>query len=93
MVQSGDTAVRDADAQEILKVKVNLPTENKSIDNVRRLDVLCHVLLPTAHPFRTYVKGHLEHMEAFSSAWEDHETSDPRYQPAKGLFHCQHFSL
>ena len=39
MVRSGDTAVSDADAQEILKVKVNLPMENQSIDNLCRLDV------------------------------------------------------
>jgi len=93
MVQSGDTAVSDVVAQEILKVKVNLPTENKSIDNVRRMDVVCAVILPPLHPFRVYVSEHLKHMEAFSSLWEDHETSDPRFQQAKGLFHCQYFSL
>ena len=37
LVQSGGTAVSDADTQEILKVKVNLPMENKSVDKVEWL--------------------------------------------------------
>lgn len=93
MTQSGQTAVNDADAQEILKVKVNLPMENQSVDNLERLDVLCHVVLPMGHPFRTFVKEHLEHMKNFRSQWEHHETSEAKFKPAKGLLHCQWLSL
>ena len=92
MMQSGDTAVSDADAQEILKVKVNLPMETKSIDNVRRLDVICSVILPAGHPFRKYVKEHLEHLLAFREKWDEYEMPKPEMQAAKGVCHCIHFS-
>ena len=56
-MQSGETAISSADAQEILKLKVKLPMENKSLDNLRRLDVVCTVLLPEGHAYRNYVKA------------------------------------
>ena len=90
-MQSGETAISSADAQEILKLKVKLPMENKSLDNLRRLDIVCTVLLPEGHAYRNYVKAHLKAMVDFGSNWEDHEL--PTYQPAKSVLHCHYVSL
>ena len=89
----GHAAASTQDAKEILKVEVNLPMENKSLDNVKRLNIVCEVLLPDEHPFRVFVHQHLERMVAFQSVWEKTETTNPTNRGAKGVFHCQWFSL
>lgn len=59
MLDSGGAAMSNADAAALLKMDVNLPTENKSINNVWRMDHLCSVLLPASHPFAKYIGHHL----------------------------------
>ena len=93
LIQSGHNSVSHADAKDLLKLSVNLPTENKSIDVVKRVVVLTRVLLPVTHPFRIYLSRHLTAFDNFRDEWEAHELPDPRLQPAKGVLHLQHLSL
>ena len=51
MLQQGGAAMSDADATALLKLDITLPAENKSRDNLRRMDALCSILLPLNHPF------------------------------------------
>ena len=93
MLESGGAAMSDADATSLLKLEVNLPAENKSIDNIRRMDALCSLLLPANHPFAKYISDHLAGLEAYFPRWELMEVSEPRLQPAKGVLHLQYLAL
>ena len=93
LVQSGEHSVSHTDAKDILKVSVNLPRENKSLDNLKRMEILASVLLPDSHPFLTYLRAHVAQFGDFLHKWEGVELSDPRLQPAKGVLHLQWWSL
>ena len=93
LVQGGDTAASAADTAAMLKLSVNLPMADKSIDNVRRAEVYATVLLPDSHPFLKYLRGHIKAFEDFLPVWETVKTSNPRLQNAKGVLHLQYLSL
>lgn len=93
MMESGGAAMSKADAAALLALDINPPLEDKSVDNVRRMDVLCQVLLPAAHPFRIYVRKHLDELVSYMPKWEQMEMSHPALQPAKGVMHLQYLAL
>lgn len=93
LIQSGTNSVSNADAKEILKLAVNLPSENKSGEVLKRVEILCSVLLPPLHPFHSYIRQHLAEFENFFGHWEAHEISPSSLQPAKGVLHLQWLSL
>ena len=93
LIQSGTNSVSNQDAKEILKLAVNLPSENKSGDVLKRVEILCSVLLPPLHPFHSYIRQHLTEFENFFGNWEAHEISPSSLQPAKGVLHLQWLSL
>lgn len=93
LAQSGDNAISHADAKELLKLSVNLPTENKSIDNLKRMEIVASVLLPDKHPFLTYLRDHIKQFDSFQTKWEGLELSNPHLQAAKGVLHLQWFSI
>ena len=83
----------NADAKEILELVVNLPSENKSGEVLKRVEILSSVLLPPLHPFHSYISQHLAEFENFFGNWEVHELSTPSLQAAKGVLHLQYLSL
>ena len=93
MMESGGAAMSSSDAAALLKMDINPPGENESIDNVRRMDALCSILLPDAHPFRTYITDHLAALESYLPKWKRLEVSDPSLQAAKGVLHLQYLAL
>jgi len=80
-------------AEKILKIVINPPHPDKSIDNLKRLDVVCAVALPAAHPFRLYVSEYTKNFENFKTRWEGIQTRDPRDQGGKDILHAQFISL
>ena len=93
MMESGGAAMSSADAAALLKIEVNLPGENESANNLRRMDALCSILLPAAHPFRTFIENHATPFESYMPRWKRLEMSHPLFQPAKGVFHLQYLAL
>lgn len=93
LIQSGSNSVSNADAKDILKLVVNLPSENKSGEVLKRVEILSSVLLPPLHPFHSYISRHLTEFENFFGHWEAHELSTPSLQAAKGVLHLQYLSL
>ncbi len=94
LVQSGEAAVSHSDAKEILKVTIVPPRPGKSLDSLKRLDVVCAVFLPATHPsFRTYVKAFLREFTNFTPRWENYVTADPSHCGGKDIYLAQHFSL
>ena len=91
--QSGDRAITSDDAEKILKIVINPPRPDKSIDNLKRLDVVCTVALPAAHPFRRYVSEYTKNFENFKTRWEGIQTREPCDQGGKDILHAQFISL
>jgi hypothetical protein len=93
LAQEGGMGLSTADAREILKIKVNPPLGDESLDHLKRLDVVCSVVLPPDHTFSQYIKEHLAEMTAYWGRWKKVETEDPSQMGAKGIMHCQLLSL
>jgi len=91
--QSGDHAISSDDAEKILKIVINPPRPDKSLDNLKRLEVVCTVALPAAHPFRLYVSEYTRHFENFKSKWEGVQTREHCDQGCKDILHAQFVSL
>lgn len=70
MMESGGAALSSADAAALLKMEVHRPDENRSSNNLRRMDALCSILLPIAHPFRTFIEKHTSALESYQPKWE-----------------------
>ncbi len=62
---AGRATMSNTDVVALLKVDTNLPEENKSINNIRRMDVLGSILLPIGHLFQKYIKTHLKELKAY----------------------------
>ena len=77
LVKGGDTAASAADTAAMLKLSVNLPMADKSIDNVRRAEVYATVLLPDSHPFLKYLRGHIKAFKDFLPRLGDSEAKRP----------------
>ena len=93
LMEAGGAAMSSADAAALLKMTISLPGENHSVDNLHRMDALCAILLPAAHPFRTYVAQHTSALVSYRPKWEKVEMSSPLLQRAKGIFHLQYLAL
>ncbi len=65
------------DAAILLKMATNLPKENKSINNIRRMEALGSILLPGGHPFQVFIKAHLDELESYMPKWEQMKMSHP----------------
>jgi len=90
--QSGDRAISSDDAEKFLKIVINPPRPGKSIDNLKRLEVVCSVVLPRGHPFREYVEKYTRNFDNFTP-WEGTQTNDPRDMGGKDILHAQYVSL
>ena len=92
-VQSGGAAPSLADAQILLKMKINIPGPDDSIRAVRRLQAVYRAVLPVGHPLTNFLATHHDIMKNFDPNWQNYSTYVPRLQPLKGVFHLQWLSL
>ena len=92
-VQSGGAAPSLADAQILLKMKVNMPGPDDSIRAVRRMQAVYRAILPVGHQLTTFLANHHDIMKAFDPNWQNYATYVPRLRSLKGVFHLQWLSL
>ncbi|KAL3806886.1 hypothetical protein ACHAXA_000796 [Cyclostephanos tholiformis] len=93
MISSGGAAPSLADAQQLLKMKINLPGPDDSIRAVQRLHAVCRVVLPVAHPLTSFLGQHYAAMRSFDPGWQTYATPVPEYRSLKGVFRLQWLSL
>ena len=77
-VQSGGAAPSLADAQILLKMKVNMPGPDDSIGAVRRMQAVYRAILPVGHQLTTFLANHHDIMKAFNPNWQNYSTYVPR---------------
>lgn len=78
-----------ADAQALLKSKLNLPGPEESIRILRRWKVCLSVVLPRGHPLTVYISEHIEEMKSFEQPWGNYLTHEPPKYRLKGLLHLK----
>ena len=66
-----------ADAQALLKSKINLPGPEESIRILCRWKVCLSVVLPRGHPLVVYISEHIEEMKSFEQPWNNYLTHEP----------------
>ena len=54
-----------SDATKALKSKITLTVTNGSNRNVRRLHIMCRIILPLAHHLTAFLENHYRDMESF----------------------------
>jgi hypothetical protein len=93
LIQSGGATPSLADAQMILKMKVNLPGADDSVRCILRMQAFFCAVLPIGHPITSFLAEHYQVMKAFDPGWAHHKTSNPLLSPLKGVYHLQWLSL
>ncbi len=93
LIQSGGTTPSLADAQSILKMKVNIPGADDSVRCILRMQAFFRAVLPIGHAITSFLAEHYQVMKAFDPGWAHHETSNPLLSPLKGVYHLQWLSL
>ncbi|KAL3817789.1 hypothetical protein ACHAXA_005822 [Cyclostephanos tholiformis] len=81
IISSGGAAPSLADAQQLLKMKINLPGPDDSIRAVRRLHAVCRAVLPVAHPLTNFLGQHYAAMRSFDPGWQTYATSHDQNLP------------
>ena len=92
-LHGGDTAASDADTQALLKVVVNPPLEDESLDNLLRMEVVGTVLLPPDNGFLVELRKNIKSFENYERHWRNVRMTDPTRQGAKGAYHLQFWGL
>ena len=69
-IHGGETAASDADTQALLKVVVNPPLEDESINNLKRMEVVAAVLLPAGHGFLNHLREHIMSFGHYDRKWK-----------------------
>ena len=93
MMRSGDTAINTQDAEEIIKLTVHPPLENKSLANLKRAELLYTALLPSHHPALLYIRELITALDGYRDKWEQVKTKIASMQPAKDVLLLQQLSL
>lgn len=71
VLHRGETVASDAGTHALLKVVVNLPLEDKSIDNLKRMAVVASVVLPQGNGFLAHLQQHIISFGHYNLKWKN----------------------
>jgi hypothetical protein len=92
-IQQGGATPSYADAQLLLKAKVNLPGPEDSVRCVLRMLAVYRSILPGGHPLVSFLQQHYGFMKAYDPGWATYPTFVPQFRGLKGVYHLQWLSL
>ncbi len=92
-IQQGGATPSYADAQLLLKAKINLPGPEDSLRCVLRMLVVFCAVLPHEHPLVSFLKEHYGYMKAYDPGWTTYPTHVAALRGLKGVYHLQWLSL
>jgi hypothetical protein len=92
-IQQGGATPSYADAQVLLKAKVNLPGPDDSVRCVLRMLAVYRAFLPAEHPLVVFLQQHYGLMNAYDPGWTTYSTYIPQFRGLKGVYHLQWLSL
>jgi hypothetical protein len=92
-IQQGGATPSYADAQVLLKAKINLPGPDNSLRFVLHMLAVFCVVLPHRHPLVSFLCKHYSFMKAFNPGWVMYSTHVPALCGLKGVYHLQQLSI
>ncbi|KAL3816142.1 hypothetical protein ACHAXA_001629 [Cyclostephanos tholiformis] len=92
-IQQGGATPSYADAQTLLKAKINLPGPDASVRCVLRMLAVYRALLPEGHRLISFLQQHHSLMNAYDPGWATYPTYIPQLRGLKGVYHLQWLSL
>ncbi|KAL3808781.1 hypothetical protein ACHAXA_011404 [Cyclostephanos tholiformis] len=92
-IQQGGATPSYADAQTLLKAKINLPGPDASVRCVLRMLAVYRALLPEGHRLISFLQQHHSLMNAYDPGWATYPTYIPHLRGLKGVYHLQWLSL
>jgi hypothetical protein len=92
-IQQGGATPSYADAQLLLKAKINLPGPEDSLRCVLCMLAVFHAVLPHQHPLVSFLKEHYGYTKAYDPGWTTYPTHVAALWGLKGVYHLQWLSL
>ncbi len=93
-IQQGGATPSYADAQVLLKAKINLPGQDDSVRCVLHMLAVYRSILPGVHPLVSFLQKHYGFMKAYDPGWVTYPTYVPKFRGLKqGVYHLQWLSL
>jgi hypothetical protein len=92
-IQQGGATPSYADAQTLLKAKINLPGPDASVRCVLRMLAVYRAVLPEGHRLVGFLQQHHSLMNAYDPGWAAYPTYIPQLRGLKGVYHLQWLSL
>jgi hypothetical protein len=92
-IQQGGATPSYANAQVLLKAKVNLPGPDDSVRCVLWMLAVYQAFLPAGHPLVTFLQQHYGFMNAYDPGWATYLTYVPQFCGLKEVYHLQWLSL
>ncbi len=92
-IQQGGATPLYADAQILLKAKINLPGPDDSVQCILRMLAVYCLILPGGHPLVSFLQRHYGFMKAYDPGWATYPTYVPQFHGLKGVYHLQWLSL
>jgi hypothetical protein len=92
-IQQGGATPSYADAQLLLKAKINLPGPEDSLCCVLCMLGVFRAVLPHKHPLVSFLKEHYGYMKAYDPGWTTYPTHVAALRGLKGVYHLQWLSL
>ena len=92
-IQQGGATPSYADAQTLLKAKINLPGPDASVRCVLRMLAVSRAILPKGHQLVSFLQQHHSLMNAYDPGWATYPTHSPQLRGLKGVYHLQWLSL
>jgi hypothetical protein len=88
-IQQGGSPPSYADAQILLKAKINLPGPGDSLRCILQMLAVCRADLPPAHPLVTFLCNHYAFMKVCDPGWATYSMYVPALPRLKGVYHLQ----
>jgi hypothetical protein len=92
-IQQGGATPSYANAQILLKAKINLPGPDDSLRCILWMLAVCRAVLPPAHLLVAFLHNHYAFMKASNPGWVTYSTHVPALRGLKGVYHLQWLSL
>ena len=92
-IHGGKTEVSETDTQALLKLVVNPPLKDKSINNLKRMEIIATILISEGNEFFSHVRDHIARFNNYDQKWRNLAITNAIHQGAKGVYHLQILAL
>ena len=86
-------SAKDANMQDILALKSNIPLDKDALKNVWRNKIMCSVSLPAGQIFLIWICAFVKSIENYGTRWRNPEMTNPSLRSSTESVFLQYYSL